>query len=104
MGSMPSAYESSSIADSMANEPSASPGALIQPGIGMLWRIWVARVDRLGHAYAFGVPYVIRFINSSAMPIDDLETRSEERRVGKECRVRWSMYNYKKIWKTKYTR
>ena len=34
--------ESSSMADSSAKEPSASPGARIQPGIGMLWRIWVA--------------------------------------------------------------
>src|SRR5690554_7925412 len=26
----------------------------------------------------------------------DLEQRSEERRVGKECRSRWSPYHYKK--------
>ena len=60
------------MADSKANEPSASPGARIQPGIGMLWRICVARVDTLGHAYAVGVPFVIKLINSSSMPIEDL--------------------------------
>src|SRR5687768_18585880 len=27
---------------------------------------------------------------------DDREDRSEERRVGKECRSRWSPYHYKK--------
>src|SRR5688572_16613347 len=59
------------MADSMANEPSASPGARIQPGLGMLWRIWVAQVDTLGHANAWRVPYVIRLINSSVMPIDE---------------------------------
>ena len=64
------------MADSRANEPSASPGARIQPGIGMLCRIWVARVDTLGHAYEWRVPYVIRLINSSAMPIDEVETCS----------------------------
>ena len=64
------------MADSKANEPSASPGARIQPGIGMLWRICLARVDTLGHAYAVGVPFVIKLINSPSMPIEDLETCS----------------------------
>src|ERR1039457_7656686 len=31
---------------------------------------------------------------------DHTETRSEERRVGKECRPRWSPYHYKKKKKT----
>jgi hypothetical protein len=33
-------------------------------------------VATLGHAYAWRVPYVIRLINSSAMPIDEVETCS----------------------------
>src|SRR6266568_5286327 len=32
-----------------------------------------------------------------------LGTRSEERRVGKECRSRWSPYHYKKNNKKKYS-
>ena len=27
------------------------------------------------------------------LPVDDISNRSEERRVGKECRSRWSPYH-----------
>src|SRR5689334_25437046 len=46
-------------------------------------------------AAELGVPYLTLFGFSSE--------RSEERRVGKECRSRWSPYQYKKK-KTKDTR
>ena len=32
-------------------------------------------------------------IPEGAVPIGDVQTRSEERRVGKECRSRWSPYH-----------
>src|SRR5699024_12281698 len=35
------------------------------------------------------------------MAFRDLELRSEERRVGKECRARWATEHDKKKWKTK---
>ena len=34
-----------------------------------------------------------RFLPVSALPEVDYPTRSEERRVGKECRSRWSPYH-----------
>ena len=43
-----------------------------------------------------GVPYIIVYMNKADM-VDDKEllelVRSEERRVGKECRSRWSPYH-----------
>src|SRR5689334_25165756 len=36
-------------------------------------------------------------LEDAGLPPDQVEqSRSEERRVGKECRSRWSPYNYKK--------
>ena len=32
-------------------------------------------------------------VNVAKMVIDDINARSEERRVGKECRSRWSPYH-----------
>ena len=50
---------------------------------------------------SFSAPAIVMEINGKEimMPIDwhiavgDSETRSEERRVGKECRSRWSPYH-----------
>src|SRR5579885_1206327 len=39
---------------------------------------------------------LLRITMSSAMSNTSLAFRSEERRVGKECRSRWSPYHYKK--------
>src|SRR3712207_9208514 len=33
---------------------------------------------------------------TSSTPVAQTDSRSEERRVGKECRSRWSPYHYKK--------
>ena len=46
-------------------------------------------ITRLLGAYAYGV---LRIITSYITNINKL-TRSEERRVGKECRSRWSPYH-----------
>src|SRR5687767_15925416 len=47
-----------------------------------LWPVWLA--------VAFGIGVACYF----ALPVEP--PRSEERRVGKECRSRWSPYHYKK--------
>src|SRR5260370_42395636 len=41
---------------------------------------------------AYSVPFTLRSI-SSGCDIHDTNSRSEERRVGKECRSRWSPYH-----------
>ena len=38
-----------------------------------------------------GVKYPLRYSKDS--DINDIQERSEERRVGKECRSRWSPYH-----------
>ena len=49
----------------------------------------LAAQARIAHAH-FG----------ALIPSDDIISRSEERRVGKECRSRWSPYREKKKKKT----
>jgi len=49
-------------------------------------------IGRIFPEFAVTVPQSIR-INSSRCGAADLSERSEERRVGKECRSRWSPYH-----------
>ena len=42
-------------------------------------------------SYLFTTPNTFRMVDN--IPITDFTTRSEERRVGKECRSRWSPYH-----------
>src|SRR5205809_8047909 len=51
------------------------------------------RKNLVAHAREIRLPNSC-LMNSSIIP--PLPTRSEERRVGKECRSRWSPYHYKK--------
>ena len=45
---------------------------------------------------ASGMPYIVNFLNGAAghgYGLGNAQRRSEERRVGKECRSRWSPYH-----------
>ena len=42
---------------------------------------------------SIGVEFVRRFAATNVNKIMTIEARSEERRVGKECRSRWSPYH-----------
>src|SRR6266536_5989933 len=46
--------------------------------------------------WATSLVYPCRTITSSTSSASPAATRSEERRVGKECRSRWATYHYKK--------
>ena len=48
---------------------------------------------RTTQALSAAVFFIIFFGSGGAVPLDTLLTRSEERRVGKECRSRWSPYH-----------
>ena len=37
--------------------------------------------------------YIIKAPNGKVLEVKNFNTRSEERRVGKECRSRWSPYH-----------
>src|SRR6266540_7292395 len=52
---------------------------------------WLAAISLVG-----GMRFAIRWLKPSDGPPPAAETRSEERRVGKECRSRWSPYHSKK--------
>ena len=43
--------------------------------------------------YLIYYPKLVRFAKEFVMSEEDAENRSEERRVGKECRSRWSPYH-----------
>ena len=47
----------------------------------------------IGKQDEFGQPYEEWFITDYECPIYGVQKRSEERRVGKECRSRWSPYH-----------
>ena len=51
---------------------------------------WSVGIDPQGHRAFLNQFYTGRFPGSFASGLDD---RSEERRVGKECRSRWSPYH-----------
>ena len=56
------------------------------------------RVNIAGTPYAIATTDSEKYIQSLAKKLDEditklLDTRSEERRVGKECRSRWSPYH-----------
>ena len=81
----------------VANAASSSRTGLLQlvlvAGLVWLWGRW--REPRvLGVMLAAGAAYVLALV---ALPwlagLDPLTSRSEERRVGKECRSRWSPYH-----------
>src|SRR5438445_10002824 len=73
------------------------------PISGCLWRArhasdYLERRDRTtdGDVEHHGRPPVAAaFLHHSAVH-DQVHVRSEERRVGKECRSRWSAYHYRK--------
>ena len=43
--------------------------------------------------YIFILPFFLSYAIFSLIPLADTIRRSEERRVGKECRSRWSPYH-----------
>ena len=57
----------------------ALPGAVAQ---GLIWGIM-----------AIGVYITFRILDIADLTVDGTMCRSEERRVGKECRSRWSPYH-----------
>ena len=46
----------------------------------------------IGQSLIF-IPFVLYLIVTKGKTLKDLKVRSEERRVGKECRSRWSPYH-----------
>ena len=40
-----------------------------------------------------GIPFVVNALDALAKHKEEVKERSEERRVGKECRSRWSPYH-----------
>ena len=61
-----------------------------------LWRRDYAAIEPVSHAFdRFSQEFVLMILASFLVPICTLAyaTRSEERRVGKECRSRWSPYH-----------
>src|SRR2546425_7796991 len=53
------------------------------------WGIWSETTERVG----MNIVASIRLAKGEARSVDEARARSEERRVGKECRSRWSPYH-----------
>ena len=68
------------------SEGSKPTGAWWRTISGGMWIIGVATLAR-------GVSYLPALVNPDRSAVHFLENRSEERRVGKECRSRWSPYH-----------
>src|SRR5436305_14599186 len=63
---------------------------------GRDWSSDVCSSDLEGQAAPLGkTPLASQLTESVRWPVRCATTRSEERRVGKECRSRWSAYHYK---------
>ena len=65
------------------SDMSAKVGVIM--GSASDWEVMAAAAETLE---AFGIPYEKRVVSAHRTP-----DRSEERRVGKECRSRWSPYH-----------
>src|SRR5436309_16094531 len=55
------------------------------------WELFIINSDEMNHLFS---PSVGKEVGQ--LVLCDYDTRSEERRVGKECRSRWSPDQYKK--------
>src|SRR5207248_3985535 len=72
--------------------------ALYDASSGGVWqsrRYQVHVVDRVGGGDSFAAA-LIAALAADRDPADAVQFRSEERRVGKECRCRWSPAQYKR--------
>src|SRR2546421_5347040 len=71
----------------------------IYPGVWLSDRLWATHGHYLDRhllpesAFGMGRGLLGRLPRDEAAPIDYERVRSEERRVGKECRSRWSPYH-----------
>ena len=55
--------------------------------------IFLLKYDRKGNEEQIPICYTPLKVSGRGINIDTGEVRSEERRVGKECRSRWSPYH-----------
>ena len=60
---------------------------------GWLGQSIETRCVQAGYAPKNGEPRQVPIVQSTTFKYDSSSSRSEERRVGKECRSRWSPYH-----------
>src|ERR1041385_3090302 len=69
------------------------PGAVVVdliPGKGYFTRLFAKAVGPTGHVYAYFPSELDGMLKGKPPSVTAVTNRSEERRVGKECRSRWS--------------
>ena len=70
----------------------ASAAAAEQIRLDIARDTWLSAVDREANANLGGASQ-LKLKSIQEMSLVDIDPRSEERRVGKECRSRWSPYH-----------